>query len=179
MTWPAYERMNALYEQTYGVPLSMSGHNFTAPEPAIWRSIVDGVPYPTKALITWGSNPLLNAANTKLVYRALKSPNLDLHVVLEHFMTPTAMLADYVLPAASKLERGTLSTMEDFTSVFVAGERACNLLASARLTIISSANSPFASVLARASRGRRKRSCTTIASSPRALRLRKRPRENM
>jgi anaerobic selenocysteine-containing dehydrogenase len=85
---------------------------------------VDGVPYPTKALITWGSNPLLNAANTKLVYKALKSPNLDLHVVLEHFMTPTAMLADYVLPAASKLERGTLSTMEDFTSVFVAGERA-------------------------------------------------------
>jgi anaerobic selenocysteine-containing dehydrogenase len=124
MTWPAYERMNALYQQTYGVPLSMSGHSFAAPEPAIWRSIIDGVPYPTKALITWGSNPLLNAANTKLVYKALKSPNLDLHVVLEHFMTPTAMLADYVLPAASKLERGTLSTMEDFTSVFVAAERA-------------------------------------------------------
>lgn len=124
MTWPAWERMNALYEETYGVPLPMSGHSFTAPEPAIWRSIVDGAPYPTRALITWGSNPLLNAANTKMVYRALKSPNLDLHVVLEHFMTPTAMLADYVLPAASKLERGTLSTMEDFTSVLVAAERA-------------------------------------------------------
>ncbi len=124
MTWPAWERMNALYEETYGVPLPMSGHSFTAPEPAIWRSIADGVPYPTKALITWGSNPLLNAANTKMVYRALKSPNLELHVVLEHFMTPTALLADYVLPAASKLERGTLSTMEDFTSVLVAAERA-------------------------------------------------------
>jgi anaerobic selenocysteine-containing dehydrogenase len=124
MTWPAWERMNTLYEETYGVPLPMSGHSFTAPEPAIWRSIVDGTPYPTRALITWGSNPLLNAANTKMVYRALKSPNLDLHVVLEHFMTPTAMLADYVLPAASKLERGTLSTMEDFTSVLVAAERA-------------------------------------------------------
>jgi len=124
MTWPAYERMNALYQQTYGVPLSMSGHSFTAPEPVIWRSIVDGIPYPTKALITWGSNPLLNAANTGMVYKALKSPNLDLHVVLEHFMTPTAMLSDYVLPAASKLERGTLSTMEDFTSIFVAAERA-------------------------------------------------------
>ncbi len=124
MTWPAYERMNAFYEQTYGVPLPMSGHSFSAPEPVIWRSIVDGVPYPTKALITWGSNPLLNAANTGMVYKALKSPNLDLHVVLEHFMTPTAMLADYVLPAASKMERGTLSTMEDFTSVFVAGQRA-------------------------------------------------------
>ncbi len=124
MTWPAYERMNEFYEKTYGVPLCMSGHSFSAPEPVIWRSIVDGVPYPTKALITWGSNPLLNAANTKMVYEALKSPNLDLHVVLEHFMTPTAMLADYVLPAASKLERGTLSTMEDFTSMLIAAERA-------------------------------------------------------
>jgi thiosulfate reductase / polysulfide reductase chain A len=124
MTWPAWERMNEFYEQTYGVPLPMSGHSFASPEPAIWRSIIDGVPYPTKALITWGSNPLLNAANTGMVYRALKSPNLDLHVVLEHFMTPTAMLADYVLPAAGKFERGTLSTMEDFTSFFIAGERA-------------------------------------------------------
>ena len=43
------------------------GHSFTPPERAIWRSIVDGVPDPTKALITWGSNPLLNAANTRLV----------------------------------------------------------------------------------------------------------------
>lgn len=36
MTWPAYERMNAIYEQAYGVPLCMSGHSFSAPEPAIW-----------------------------------------------------------------------------------------------------------------------------------------------
>jgi anaerobic selenocysteine-containing dehydrogenase len=67
---------------------------------------------------------LINAANTKLVYKALKSPNLDLHVVLEHVMTPTALLADYVLPAASKLERGIVSTTEDFTPFFRVGERA-------------------------------------------------------
>src|SRR5512137_2257761 len=123
MTWPAYERMNELYEQTYGVPISMSGHSFSAPEPAIWRSILDGVPYPTRAMITWGSNPLLNAANTKLVYQALKSPNLDLHVVLEHFMTPTALLADYVFPIASKLEKPMCSTSEDFGATFLCGER--------------------------------------------------------
>ena len=93
----------------------MCGHAFSVAEPLIWRSILDSKPYPTKALITWTSNPLLNAANTKLVYKALKSPNLELHVVLEHFMTPTALLADYVLPSASKLERGILSTTEDFT----------------------------------------------------------------
>ena len=124
MTWPGYELINQAYQQTYGIPLSMSGHSFGAPEPLIWRSILDCKPYPTRALITWTSNPLLNAANTKLVYRALKSSNLELHVVLEHVMTPTAMLADYILPAASKLERPVLSTFEDFLSTFIAGEAA-------------------------------------------------------
>jgi thiosulfate reductase / polysulfide reductase chain A len=124
MTWPAWEIINKTYLQTYGVPLAMSGHCYCAPEPLIWRSILEGRPYPTKALITWTSNPLLNAANTKLVYRAFKSANLELHVVLEHFMTPTAQLADYVLPIASKLERPVLTTIEDFQPFFMAGERA-------------------------------------------------------
>jgi thiosulfate reductase / polysulfide reductase chain A len=124
MAMPAYNIINKLYEKTYGIPLAMSGHCYTAAEPLIWRSILNEDPYPTKALLTWTSNPLLNAANTKLVYKALKSPNLELHVVLEHVMTPTAMLADYVLPAASKLEVPVLSTIEDFSSSFRAGERA-------------------------------------------------------
>jgi anaerobic selenocysteine-containing dehydrogenase len=37
--------------------------------------------YPVKAMITWGSNPMMWAANTKATYHALKSPNLELHVV--------------------------------------------------------------------------------------------------
>ena len=110
--------------QTYGVPLAMSGHNFSVSQPLIWRSIIDRKPYPTTAMITWTSNPLLNAGNTKMVYKALKSQNLELHVVLEHFMTPTAMVADYVLPAASKFEVPLLSTTEDFTPFFRVGEKA-------------------------------------------------------
>jgi thiosulfate reductase / polysulfide reductase chain A len=43
--------------------------------------------------------------------------------MLESFMAPTAMLADYVLPAASKLQRPALSIMEDYASIFVAAER--------------------------------------------------------
>jgi anaerobic selenocysteine-containing dehydrogenase len=49
------------------------------------------------------ANPLVTYADTKLVYRALKS--LDLLVVLEYYLSPTAQLADYVLPAAGALER--------------------------------------------------------------------------
>jgi thiosulfate reductase/polysulfide reductase chain A len=124
MTWPAYEIVNKYYKQTYGVPLAMSGHNFSVAQPMIWRGIADRQPYPITALLSWTSNPLLNAGNTKMVYKALKSPNLKLHVVLEHFMTPTAMVGDYVLPAASKFEVPCLSTTEDFTPFFRTGEQA-------------------------------------------------------
>ena len=58
-----------------------------------------------KALIVQANNPLIQAADTKLVYQALKSPNLELTVVMDYYMTPTAELADYVLPAANTLER--------------------------------------------------------------------------
>jgi thiosulfate reductase/polysulfide reductase chain A len=132
MTWPGYEIMNKLYRETYGIPLCMSGHNFLAPQPLVWRAILDGEPYPIKAMITWTSNVLLNAANTKMVYKALKSPNLDLHVVLEHVMTPTAMLADYVLPVASKLEKPICTTVEDFTPFIMCGERAIDPLGERR-----------------------------------------------
>ncbi|MDP2644279.1 MAG: molybdopterin-dependent oxidoreductase [Desulfobacterales bacterium] len=124
MTWPGYDLINPHYQKLYGIPLCMSGHNFQAPEPLVWTAILTGKPYPVKALLTWSSNPMVNCADTQRVYRALKSPNLELHVMLEHFMTPSALLADYVLPAASKLEKPILSSFEDFTPLFVAGERA-------------------------------------------------------
>lgn len=90
----------------------------------IYKAILEGQPYPIKAMITWGSNPLLNSTDIKMIYRAMKSPNLDLHVVLEHVMTPTALLADYVLPIASKLEKPICHTHEDFDPTFACGERA-------------------------------------------------------
>lgn len=75
--------------------------------PSLYRAIVTGEPYPVKALITVSSNPMVTQANTKLVYKALKS--LDLYVVHDFWMTPSAELADYVLPAASWLERPQLN----------------------------------------------------------------------
>jgi anaerobic selenocysteine-containing dehydrogenase len=64
--------------------------------PLLLRAILTGKPYPVRACITAWSNPLLTQANTKLVYQALKS--LDLYVVKDFWMTPSAQLADYVLP---------------------------------------------------------------------------------
>jgi len=59
--------------------------------------------YPARAMIGIASNPLATQANVKLVCKALKA--LDLYVVLEYWLTPSAELADYVLPVASWLER--------------------------------------------------------------------------
>jgi len=124
MTWPGFERMEKFYQATYGIPFPMCAHNFLSVQPLVWKAILDRDPYPVTANITWGSNPLLNGGDVKTIYRALKSPNLELSVVLEHFMTPTALLADYVLPAASKLEKPMIHTHEDFAPNVMCGRRA-------------------------------------------------------
>ncbi len=66
--------------------------------PAVMRAMKEGIPYKIRALLNWGSNPLLTLANTRRVYEALSS--LELMVVSDMFMTPTAAMADYILPAA-------------------------------------------------------------------------------
>ncbi len=71
--------------------------------PLLFRQMISGDPYPVKACIIQANNPVLAFSNSKLVHKALKS--LDLFVVHDYFMTPSAALADYVLPAATWLER--------------------------------------------------------------------------
>ncbi|MEW5815756.1 MAG: molybdopterin dinucleotide binding domain-containing protein [Spirochaetota bacterium] len=62
--------------------------------------------YPIRALILAGGNPANTNPNSEKVARAFSS--LDLLVVRELFMSETARLAHYVLPAASFLERSEL-----------------------------------------------------------------------
>ena len=69
-------------------------------------TILSEKPYPLKGMILGGANPVLTNPNSTKVIKALKS--LDLFVVREIFMTETAELADYVLPAATYLEHSEL-----------------------------------------------------------------------
>jgi anaerobic selenocysteine-containing dehydrogenase len=71
--------------------------------PTLFRTILSGEPYPVKVLICVGSNLATTYPNTSRVLEALQA--LDLLVVHDLFMTPTAQLADIVLPAAGNLER--------------------------------------------------------------------------
>jgi anaerobic selenocysteine-containing dehydrogenase len=72
------------------------------PKPA-WDAILTGKPYPVKAGLFCGSNPVITRANAKEVYEALQK--LDFLAVIDFFLTPTAELADVFLPAATWLEQ--------------------------------------------------------------------------
>ncbi|MCP4715158.1 MAG: dehydrogenase, partial [Deltaproteobacteria bacterium] len=62
-------------EKVYGVPAPCEVQ-VIAHSPMLWHSILSGKPYPIKALIGWGSNPMQWGSNLKLVHEALKSKNL-------------------------------------------------------------------------------------------------------
>ncbi len=72
------------------------------PSQIIVKAILTGKPHPIRLMYIQGGNPLLSYANATETFRALKG--LDFLAVSEIFMTPTAQLADVVLPAATNFE---------------------------------------------------------------------------
>jgi anaerobic selenocysteine-containing dehydrogenase len=68
-----------------------------------WDSILYGEPYQLKAGLLCGTNPVVSRANAREAYAALQK--LEFLVVIDHFMTPTAELADIFLPAGTWLEQ--------------------------------------------------------------------------
>lgn len=81
-----------------------AGGNVTAGE--LYRAILEGMPYPVRGLIGFGSNMLLAHADSGRGRQALAE--LDFYAHADMFMTPTAELADVVLPVASAFEREAL-----------------------------------------------------------------------
>jgi len=71
--------------------------------PSLWSTILSGEPYPVKAALIFGSNAALSYTNSNLVNRAMEK--LEFLAVCDIFLTPTAQMADIVLPASSWLER--------------------------------------------------------------------------
>ncbi len=70
--------------------------------PTLFEAMRSGEPYPIKAFLIFGNNALATYANPRQVRESLLE--LDLLVVTDIYMTPTAELADIVLPAATWLE---------------------------------------------------------------------------
>ena len=77
--------------------------NFAIINPkTVWDAILKQDPYDVKMLFLISSNPVITRANAREVYQALKV--VDFMAVSDFFLTPTAELADVVLPAATWLE---------------------------------------------------------------------------
>ena len=71
--------------------------------PAYFRkAILEDVPYPIRGAYMMCCNPMLSYADSRLTYEAFMK--LDFLAVAEIFMTPTAAMADVVLPAATQFE---------------------------------------------------------------------------
>ncbi|MGD9300557.1 MAG: molybdopterin-dependent oxidoreductase [Desulfobacterales bacterium] len=74
----------------------------TVPPAFFKQAVLQSTPYPVGAAYVQCANPLLAWANSRQTYDALMK--LDFLAVSEIFMTPTASLADVVLPAATQFE---------------------------------------------------------------------------
>jgi anaerobic selenocysteine-containing dehydrogenase len=72
----------------------------------LYRAILDAEPYKVRGLIGFGANLLLSHVDGGYGRKALAA--LDFYVHADLFMTPTAELADVVLPVASAFEREAL-----------------------------------------------------------------------
>lgn len=81
-------------------------YNDTAQANIFARSILEGKPYPLKAMVVAGSNPVLTWPNAERVKKAFT--NLEFLVVAENFMTETAKLADVIFPVSTFLSRDEL-----------------------------------------------------------------------
>jgi anaerobic selenocysteine-containing dehydrogenase len=69
----------------------------------LYRAILEGTPYPVRAMLGFGANMLLAHADGRHGRQALEA--LEFYAHADVFMNPTAALADVVLPAAGAFER--------------------------------------------------------------------------
>ncbi len=92
------EKWKKMVNKAYGViPRFM-----TVPSSFFKKAVLEGYPYPIKGYFCMASNPVLCWPDSNETIRALKA--LEFFVISEIFLTPTAMLADIVLPAATQFE---------------------------------------------------------------------------
>ncbi len=73
-------------------------------QPTFWQACVSGNPYRPRFVWLVGTNPIMTATRGDIIEEALHK-HLEFSVVSDFFLTPTAELADMVLPAAHWLEQ--------------------------------------------------------------------------
>lgn len=90
---------------------------------AVWRAVISQKPWPVKMMVFVANDPLLCYEETHTTREALLSKNLEFIVVKDFFFSPTAKLADMVLPSSDWAERDTIDE-ELFANMVISTERA-------------------------------------------------------
>jgi anaerobic selenocysteine-containing dehydrogenase len=80
----------------------------------LYRAILEREPYAVRGLVGFGANALLSHADGTRGRAALAALDFDVHADL--FMSPTAELADIVLPVATPFEREALKVGFDISA---------------------------------------------------------------
>lgn len=105
---------------------------YMANPPAVFKAMAGEGPYPVKAFFVLGNNPLMSYSNMNRILKGLM--NQDLIVVHEHFMTPTAQLADYILPGDTWHERPWLSDAFEWFGFLRPSEQSAEPMGEAKST---------------------------------------------
>ena len=107
-TYRAQEMLSDATERVYGSRYAdiVMGCYMANPS-AVFRAMVTEQPYAVKAFFTLGNNSLMSYPNQNQILKGLM--NQELIVAHEIFMTPTAMLADYILPGDVFSERNHIA----------------------------------------------------------------------
>lgn len=109
---PAFRLPEATERQTIGAdrfPLwaGPEGWQMACHNSSVIEAMLTGEPYPVRALYASGVNIAVTYPDTTRTLEALRS--LDVFAVAAQTMTPTAALADYVLPKTTTLEEEEVS----------------------------------------------------------------------
>lgn len=123
MAYPGWEMIRSATERLpkdYIIPPNAE-FGASAHARVVFEAMLTGKPYPIKAFFSQASNPLATLPNPRRSYEALM--RAELVVVMDYYMTPTAVFADFVLPAACSLERADIHDMHGLSSFILANPK--------------------------------------------------------
>ncbi len=132
-TYRVAEMLKGPTEKVWGYPYAdlVMGCHMANPT-NVFRAMVSEDPYPVKAFFCLGNNALLSYANQHQIHQAMI--NQELIVAHEIFMTPTAMLADYVLPGDVFTERNHVADSWSWTTRLTLSQKVVDAPAEASST---------------------------------------------
>jgi len=120
-SWPGYQLISDNARRTWGKTLPTEWF-CEAHGPSVFKAIITGDPYQVRALLVSATNPVNSYGDSKMTLEALKK--VEFLVVVDYWITPTALFADYVFPAAGALERPVIVTHYGATDSLMGGRRA-------------------------------------------------------